>query len=269
MMQRVSSRLTRRFRLKQALFYKKRKVKLENLPVDVLKHVCSFLNVISLVHLSSLSKKLKEATHSDQIWFPLCKRLWKRRAEMPYSYRKATRTHFGSIILSYFAVQTLSLCDLQAILEDRMVMIHPEVTRHDLEAAILKTNPSQVLGYRHPFDHLWQASFVYSYLDSRRVLITEKELANLDWRLVLKHGTKEVYTVEFKTNNLLSWGLPGAPTRSQLQYTILEKDNRCFLSVIVFLALEVSRDHQTWGWVLQNHVWKIFSVHEKIKCRIP
>ncbi len=91
-------------------------------------------------------------------------------------------------------VDQLTLSELQSILIERGVKIGTK--RHDLENALIHSLP--MFSPSVQFNLKWKTSFFSSFVDSKRIQITSKELCENDWIFRIKKNQNDSVTHRVK-----------------------------------------------------------------------
>ena len=238
----------------------------------MIHEILSYVEADDVRRCSNVSRSFRAECFHDDLWRPLCLRLWKGKLNVPQSDVELSKNFgiFDRAILSEKGLTTLSLKELRLVLSRRGVQGWSAfIEKSEYQRAVADSAPTAVNGTSRPIDDKFFASYFYSLHDSRRKRITKAELVRMDW---VVHFRSQLYSThaKFLPNKVLEVN-PPIPGAGEYKWRLETSENVAgeFERVAVdqFPPHGFSRDPRYWGWSCENQWVTIAQEHSEVDLR--
>jgi hypothetical protein len=226
-----------------------------DLPESVLtERLLVFLQACDLISASLVCKQWSAASDSDQVWKNLCRRKWRGKANMSFSYDGASTAPFGKIRLTTQSVDSLTIKKLRQLLGSRGISFSKFIEKDEFKKAFLDSSPQT----GHQFQNMWKASYAYALQDAKRQELTIDELCGASWVFFFKHSAFKSNFKFLRSGKVESGFSGGLNDHSQWRLVHFRKT---MIQIDQYPPLTMSRRTNDWGWRLENERVVFYSEH--------
>lgn len=216
-----------------------------DLPRDLVEKCLTFLPPDDLLSCGLVNTNWRDASEQDQLWEIHAHALWQSKANcVPgVSFRYAL----------YNPVAVSSVKDLKEILKARRIDAGKFVEKQEFRQAIARSDDrirGLFVGKPPMLRGKWKASYFYSIKDAKRTKMTDEELWEAKWVFFFKSNPHQFTSIAtFSQPNVFTMDPFPMMNTQFLNYV---RDGNGSVQIHHFPAHHLSRDPDTWGWIMQN-----------------